>query len=154
MSDILDCIGKVSASLLTPVLAIVGTFIVINQYRLQRWRWRLELYDKRYPVFISTMEYISYVAQHRNVSDEVLFKFLRESKDKEFLFGDDIKNHLENLYKKGLDLQLNEIELKPEPVGEKRNQMVRRSSELFSWFTNQFEVSKKLFGKYLAVDRK
>jgi len=154
MAELLDCISKVSSALLTPVLAVVGTFVVVNQYRLQRWRWKLDLYDKRYPVFISTMEYISSIVQNHNVTNDLLFKFLRDSKDKEFLFGEDIKKHLENLYKKGLDLQLVEIELKPEPVGDKRSQMVKQSSEIAKWFSNQFEVTKRLFGEYLAIDKK
>jgi hypothetical protein len=154
MDNILDTIIKISSALLTPTLAVVGAFILVNQYRLQKLRWRLDLYDKRYPVFINTMEYLSNIAQHHDVTDEVLFKFLRGSKDKEFLFGEDMKKYLEELYLKGLDLQLIEIDLKNVPVGKKRNQMVEQSSAIFKWFIKQFDVSKRLFAKYLAVSGK
>lgn len=154
MDNILDTIIKISSALLTPTLAIVGAFILVNQFRLQKLRWRVDVYDKRYPVFINTMEYLSHIVQHHNISNEVLFKFLRGSKDKEFLFGENIKKYLEELYLKGLDLQLIAIELKNVPVGKKRDQMVGQSSEIFKWFMKRFDVSKRLFAEYLAVSAK
>ena len=98
------------------------------------------------------MEYPSHNVRHHNVSNEVLFKFLRGSKGKEFLFGENIKKYLEELYLKGLDLQL--IQLKNVPVGKKRDQTIEQSSEVFKWFMKQFDVSKRLFAWYLAVSAK
>jgi hypothetical protein len=139
---------------LTPVLAVVGTWILVNQYRLEKLRWKVSLYDKRYPVFLSTMQFISAVVQKHDVSNEELNKFLRDSKDREFLFGDDVKEHLDKLYKSGLELNTIEKILEGLPVGEERHKRVERSSEIAGWFAQQFDVSKEIFGKYLRVDKK
>jgi hypothetical protein len=154
MDTMLDSIIKMSSALLTPVIAVISAIILINQYRLQKLRWRLDLYDKRYRVFLNTMEFLSFVVARHNVDDDSLTKFLRGSKDKEFLFGDDIKDYLDELYSKGLDLQLIETELKDTPVREEWNAKVKKSSQLFQWFTKQFEVSKRLFREYLAISAK
>ncbi len=153
MCDILNSIKEISAALLTPVLAVVGTWILVNQYRLERLRWKLSLYGKRYPVFLSTMEFIANIVRAHDVSNESLMQFIRNSKDREFLFGDDVKHFMDDLYKKGVDLSLAEKILNSdEPVGEKRNGMAKQSSQLVDWFAKQFDVSKKLFGKYLRVE--
>jgi hypothetical protein len=89
------------SGLLTPLIAIITTAILVLQYLLAKRRWRLDLYDKRYPVYLSTKEYLSFIDQTANVTHEELTKFLRNSKDKEFLFGDDVKEYLEHLYNKG-----------------------------------------------------
>ena len=154
MENWLNNISQISSALLTPLLAIIGTIILIKQHSLQNLRWKLDLYDKRYPVFLNTMEYISYVVQHHNVTNEILFGFLRNSKDKEFLFQDDVKTFLESLYLKGLDLQVLKTQLKTEPKGEKRDHIVKQTSQIFHWFTEQFDVSKRLFGSYLGIGKK
>lgn len=104
MCDILNSIKEISTALLTPVLAVIGTWILVNQYRLERLRWKLSLYDKRYPVFLSTMKFIANIVRDHDVSNEGLMQFMRNSKDREFLFVDDVKNFMDELYKKGVDL--------------------------------------------------
>ena len=104
MCDIFSGIRDILTALLAPVLGIIGTWILFNQYRLsvnqhrlEELRWKLSLYDKRYPVFLSSMQFISTVVQKLDVSIEELNKFWRDSKDRDFLFGDDVKEHLDKL---------------------------------------------------------
>ncbi len=139
---------------LTPVIAIITTTILVLQYYLAKRRWRLDLYDKRYPVYLASMQYLSSIARDARVTDEELFKFLRNSKDKEFLFGNDVKEHLEKLYNKGVRLNYLGKKSEHEPVEEKRIKLVDEESDLVVWFVEQFEVSKKLFGEYLTIDKK
>ncbi len=142
------------SGLLTPVLAIVATVILVLQYVLAKRRWRLDLYDKRYPVFLATMQYLSFIGQHASVDDEELFKFLRNSKDKEFLFGNNVQEYLEQLYKKGVRLNYLNRRLDHEAVDEKRTKLADELEETLNWFSKQFEVSKALFGEYLKIDKR
>lgn len=139
---------------LSAVLALTTGTILVLQYLLAKRQWRLNLYDKRYPVFLTTMQYLSYIGQNANLTQEELFKFLRNSKDKEFLFGSDVQDHLEELYKKGIELYTRNIVLEKEPVGDKRNELVDKQEKLLEWFSQQFDATKKLFGEYLAIDKK
>jgi hypothetical protein len=139
---------------LTPIIAIITTLILFWQFRLEKNRWRLALYDKRYQIYLATMQYLSFIMQYANLTDEELFKFLRNSKDKEFLFGDDIKHYLEELYKKGNDLRLYNTLRKNETIEEKRVKAIEKEHELLEWFSKQLEESKKIFGEYLTIDKK
>ena len=144
----------VLSALLTLTIAVVGVIILVNQYHLERMRWRLALYDKRYPVFLKTMEFLGKIAAKHNVTNDELSIFLRESREKEFLFGKDVEKLLEQIYLNALNLYTIETELNSIPVGEVRNKKVTESSTLFNWFMAQFAICTSVFGEYLRVDEK
>ena len=142
------------SGLLTPLIAIVTVAILVLQYLLAKRRWRLDLYDKRYPVYLATMQYLSSIVQNADITNDDLIKFLRNSKDKEFLFGKDVQEYLEQLYNKGGRLRYLVKKLEIEPVGEKRGKLVDEEMDLVEWFSKQFKESEKHFGKYLKIDKK
>jgi len=137
------------------IISALGLWIGYLQYLLSKQRSQLDLYDKRYPVFLATMQYLSFIAEGRNITNEELIKFLRNLKDKEFLFGKDVQQFLDELYKKGVDFLrykniLNDHNL---PM-EKREKLVDEEAALFEWFLKQFDESRSIFKKYLAIDKK
>lgn len=139
---------------LTPVLAVTTGTILVLQYLLANRHWRLNLYDKRYPVYLTTMEYLSFIVQHASLKQDELMKFLRNSRDKDFLFKKDVQEHLKRLYTEGVDLMTIGTILENEPVGDNRSRLVDKQSKLLKWFSKQFEISKELFGEYLRIDKK
>ncbi|HXG06857.1 MAG TPA: hypothetical protein VNI77_05980 [Nitrososphaera sp.] len=100
------------------------------------------------------MEYISHVVQHGNLSDDEWWKFLRNSRDKQFLFGKDVQDFIEALYNKGLDIQSINEALKHAPKGDERTRLSKRKTEIFQWFKSQFDESRELFSRYLRIDKK
>jgi len=140
---------------LTPLIAIITIAILYWQFRLEKNRWRLALYDKRYPVYLSTREYLRFIIRHATVTQEELDKFRRNSKDKEFLLGVDVKKYLDELYSKGNQLMRYTRRLRKEDIEEqKRIKLIDDEENLNDWFRKQFEESKKLFGEYLTIDKK
>lgn len=149
----MDIINYLSASL-APLLGIVTAVILILQYYLQRLRWRLELYDKRYPVYRSTIEFIGFIVQRADVANEELNKFLRNSKDNEFLFGKEIQKYLDEIYSNASNFETNKRILEGKPEEETRLKLIEDDSKLLKWFMEQFEICKKNFGEYLTIDKK
>ncbi len=147
-------IVELLSALLTPLIGIVGTIIVIFQYRLARSRWRLALYDKRYPVFLSVRDYILFAIQSGEMTNEEITKLLRNSIDFEFLFGDEIKNYLTELHKKGTKLQILAGRLEKVQDDKGRDNTLIQKKEVTDWFWKQLEESSKLFGAYLHIDKK
>ncbi len=89
-----------------------------------------------------------------NLSDEILTKFLHNSKDYEFLFGDEIKDYLGELYSKGSSLQIYARRFEKTVDEKQRNETLDHIKILTEWFGAQSEVSNKLFGAYLKIDKK
>jgi len=75
-------------------------------------------------------------------------------KDKEFLSGNDVKDFLDGLYHKGVDLHAGNAVLENTPVENTRNKSVEQSRQISDWFDKQFDVSKALFSGYLKIDKK
>lgn len=113
-----------------------------------------DLYDRQKGIFDSVMKFIAETCQCGDTNNESLLKLLRETKDSELYFkGTDIKKYVDELYKKGLDLEyankfLNDHNL---PVGERRTELAEKSYDLMTYFSGQFKVAKNLFGSYLKV---
>lgn len=142
------------SALLSPLVAIIAAIILYWQFRLEKRRFRMDLYDKRYAVYLATMQFLSSIAQDARVNQEELFKFLRNSKDKEFLFGKEVQEYLELLCKKGVRLNYLRKKSELERVEETRIKLVDEESDLVEWFAKQFEVSKALFAEYLEIGKK
>jgi hypothetical protein len=135
------------------LIAIITVSILVLQYYLSKHRWRLDLYDKRYPVFLSTMRFIGSVQQGQVGFKEIL-SFARGSMDKEFLFGDDVKGFLDELYKRSSELNTIRSRLESLHVGDERTKLAEEERKLLEWFDEQVKVSKAVFGKYLSVNKR
>jgi|GEM_PF-2427262 len=137
------------------VLGLLSIAILYSQRRIQAQQFKLALYEKRYPVFLSTMEYISEVCRTAKTTDELLFKFLRSTKDKEFLFGEEVRDYIDVLYKWGLDLRYCIEELGSNlPIGEERSKLVADKENICLWFEQQLERTKEIFRPYLEIKDK
>lgn len=152
--DIVKQVLEILSALLTPTIGVVGVVVLVNQYRLERLRWRLALFDKRYAVYLAVSRFLSNIMATANVTNDQLFTFLRETRDQEFLFGKEIHDFIDKLYLRGVDLDTVNKTLESTPVGEERNRLVDQSSKIFHWFRDQFAESRKLFGEYLSIDKK
>ena len=142
------------SSFLTIVIGITGATILVLQYLLARRRWRLDLYEKRYPVFLSARDFLKDVLSSRNVADEALTNLARNSQDFEFLFGEEIKTYLDELYREGLKLQVLTNRLQRTKGEKERDKVITQIQQLIDWFDRQYESSSKLFGSYLRIDKK
>lgn len=145
---------KYLSAFLTIVLSIIATLIIILQFLLQKDRWRLNLFEKRYKVYDDTMKFITTIVQKVNLNDDELYSFLRQTKDRDFLFGKEIREFLDEVYNKGNDLIYVIKKMEDVPVGKERDKLADQEMHLSKWFSQQYETSKKLFGEYLTIDKK
>ncbi len=157
LTEIIDSyrqIVELSSALLTPMIAVIGAVIAVFQYKLARSRWRLALYDKRYPVFLSVRDYILFAVQFGQMTREGITKLVRNSIDFGFLFGDEIRDYLEELNKKGEGLKILGDRLEKRLDDKDRDETLTQMKKITDWFWNQIEESKRLFGAYLRIDKK
>ena len=134
---------KSLSGFLTPIIAIVTAYIAVQQYRLSKFKVRQEMYDRRSKVYKAVMEYLSNISMFNEPADELSTKLIRETSEAFFLFKPEIKQHIESLYNKGIDLWAIKEELKdttqdPEELKKSRKAV----SEIVKWFRQQYEVYK------------
>jgi hypothetical protein len=92
-------------------------------------------------VFNSAMSLIAVVLRDAKVELEGAFQFLRETREHELLFGPEIKDYLDELYRKALELHTRAA------VGGSEGS--QRQLELMTWFSGQSAVATEKFLKYI-----
>lgn len=142
------------SAFLTPVIAVVTGTILVFQYRLARQRWVLDLFDRRYPVFLRTVEYLA--AATDSLTHERLLQFLRDTKEKEFLFQSEVHDFLDLIYRKGNELLTTQTLLKGPPRlnDQELAKRAQQENDLLMWFGDQFETARRVFRPYLNLDKK
>lgn len=140
---------------LMPSVALLAIVVAVVQYWMSRRQWLVALYDKRHPVFLGAMGFLGEIIKNARVTDEELVKLLRDSRDHWLLFGEEVGEHLDRLYEKGLKLKRVEALRAAGRGGEKKQEeMVEEESNLLEWFRKQMEETKKVFGGYLKVGKR
>ena len=146
---------EILSAFLTPTLAVIGAIILVLQYYLSRLKWKLDLYDKRYPFYRAALEYIEHVCAHNDINDQVISNFRNISKYHDLLFGNDITEYLDLLYKRGLEFQVYKGRAKTKRLNDTdRNKAIDKTEESFEWFVKQHKDSRAIFGKYLRIQNK
>ena len=95
---------EISKGLLTPVIAIVATYIAYQQWQTNRKKLNLERYDRRPRVYEEVRKILSIILRDANASTEDLLKFRTSVSEADFLFGPEISEYIDQNYKRGLSL--------------------------------------------------
>ena len=90
------------SALLTPLIAVVMTYIALQQYRANRLKLRQNLYDRRFALYNATAEFLAYIFSHGAVDNQQLFPFLQRTRESYFLFGPDVADYVTTLHKKAV----------------------------------------------------
>jgi hypothetical protein len=106
-----------------------------------RLQYRLSLFERRLKIFDATTKLFGEITREARVDLGQLFTFLRETRECELLFGHEIKEYLDEVYKKGVDLHTRRPDGRPEDI--------EPETQLLIWFADQFPVATQKFLKYL-----
>jgi len=128
--DIKDCVEVFSARL-TPLIAILATYIAWRQYQIEHHSLKNALYERRHKVFKAFMAYLSEVVSRGKTSYARTSQFYAEASEADFLFSSAITKQREELYKKGVELAFAHERMYPAdgseglPVGAEQARVLR-----------------------------
>ena len=126
---------EVLSALLTPLIAVIATYIAWQQHVMNRRQLRLALFEKRMAVFNGVIKLISAVVRQARVEIDDLYGFLTDTYGYEFLFGKEVKTYVDELYEKAADVHAR----------------MANEEECLFWFCGQAEQARKVFAKYLSI---
>jgi len=148
---------EISKGLLTPLIAIVATYIAWQQWRTNRQKLNLERYDRRLRVYEEVRKILSIILRDANASTDDLLKFRTYVSEADFLFGSEIPEYINEIYKHGLNLwkwnQQYRDYTQEKPEGYDHNKVVEEMHNELTWLTEQFEPAKEMFKKYLDISK-
>ena len=135
--------------LLTVLVAIFAVYIAYQQFRLQRERIKLDLFEKRFQVFAASRKLLSIILIDASLDLKDLFEYRGAVAEATFLFGEDITGYLEEIDKKALRMHSLHEKLNGIPPGEERSKIVEEKHEALRWLTDQLPELKRRFAPYL-----
>jgi len=142
---------EILSALLTPTIAILGIYIAYQQWRTNRNRLKLELFNKRYEIFTNIKKFIANILSSGLVAQGADIQFLKDTKSVAFLFDDNIANLTNEMYKMANKLHALEKTQKV-GIGEKLEKNLDKQDEIKDWFLQQLNNIDNVFKKYLKIE--
>jgi len=154
------CIEKIieiSKGLLTPLIAIITTCIAWQQWQTSRQKLNLDRYERRLRIYGEVIKILSIIIRDAKVSTEDLIKFRTSVSEADFLFGPEIPQYIDEIYKRGLNLWRWDQEYRDytqeKPKDYDHKKVVDEMHKELTWLTEQFGPAKEKFKKYLDISK-
>lgn len=150
-------IAEISKTLLTPLIAVIATYIAWQQWKTNRLKLLFDRYDRRLKVYEEVRLILSIIVRDAEASYDDLLKFRQSVSEADFLFGPEIPAYIEEIYQRGIKLQylsgkyLDSAQPKPERYDHK--EVCDGMYAELVWLSAQFEPAHQKFKKYLDVSR-
>lgn len=149
-------IATFSSALLTPVIAIVATYIAWQQWKTNQLKLYLDRYDRRLKIYEEVRQILSIIVRDAKASYHDLMQFKRAVSEADFLFGPEIPAYIDEIYQRGVKLQYWSGEYRdytqPKPQGYDHQTICDGMHTELLWLSAQFDPSLQKFKKYLNVN--
>ncbi len=85
------------SALMTPVIAALGLWIAYQQYRIQQYRLKHDLSERRYAILAAARDLIVAAVSSRRTPEDAFFRFRASIVGASFVFGTDVVAYLDGL---------------------------------------------------------
>ena len=151
-------IVDVFEALLTPTIAVVTAYVAYQQWRVNRTRLDLDLYERRLAIYKALEQFHDEINIPGSIRYPMVTKLRSFIAEARFLFPTEIENYLDRLSTKAFRAATLREDLHPDsgepglPIGESRNNAANEESKLVDEIRGpMWDESKKLFRKYLTL---
>lgn len=143
---------SILGALLTPLIAVLALFIAWQQWRTNRNKLKLELFERRYAFYEAAMRLIGTIQTSGVSTEDTMLKFLVATRGARFIVGKELSQYFDNdLYRKAVELNGLESELQGLSAGAARSSNVRKQREIKTWLSDQREVLDAKFSPLLDL---
>lgn len=111
----------------------------------------LELYDRRYPLYLAAVEFIRAMLAVNDIELQTIFKFFAATTDASFLFDDSISSYFLELAKKGTELRADGLMIDHPNYVDKRQRLIDEQATLINWFSNQHDELRRKMIPFMRV---
>jgi hypothetical protein len=149
MSNLPELLTAISTFLGAVVVAAIVAVITYKQLYLEREKFKLDLFEKRFAVYSAAREFLRLIKRSAKIEMKDLSEYLGNTQDAAFLFDEKIADHLISLYKKAVDLQTTQKLYEHLPVGDERERLCNKEHDLLIELGNELLKLKDVFAPYL-----
>jgi hypothetical protein len=146
---------QVLQGLLTPVIGLTTLYIAWQQWKGNQLKLVLDRYERRLRIYQEVVGILILVQRDFKPEFSDFQKFRSATAEADFLFPPEIAIYLDEIVKRGMKLRQANLEYRDltqtPPPGYDHNKVVTEMHEQEVWFTEQFELAKQKFKRYLYV---
>jgi len=123
------------------------------QWRTNRNRLKLELFDRRYQVYRAVKDLIdSIMVEGRvKISENEANRFVLAVSESQFLFDKGLATYIKSVSEKAVTMAVLERQLTDLPVGERRTEVVSELDKVLGWLINQSGILAEKFSPFLKL---
>jgi hypothetical protein len=134
----------------TIVLASFAAWTGVQQFRLSREKFKLDLFEKRFAVFAGARTFLTHILRDGDLKTlELLWEYRAAIGEASFLFDDKVTDYLEEIYEYGLKLHTDGETMRPLAVGNERNRLASERNKSLKWLTDQLPELKIRFAPFM-----
>jgi len=138
--------------ILTAAVAGVTSFIAWQQLKTARNKFRLDLFDRRFPMFEATMRLVELAVTKGEIPFEDVQKFAFATRGMEFLFNRELQDYCDNqLRKEALAVFAGQQKINALAEGEERDTSTGLLMDRLVWFMDQRIEVQKRFAPFLKI---
>jgi hypothetical protein len=143
--------------LLTPLIAIIATYIAWQQWKGNQLKLKMDRYERRLRVYQEVVKMLKECANGELREFRVIVDFGASTAEADFLFGPEIRQYLEERSSRAGKLRSANAQYRdftqPVPAAYDPEKIVNESSAQTAWFVEQLVgfVARNKFGKYLNI---
>lgn len=142
---------SVLQGLLTPTIALLGAYIGWQQWRTNRNKLKLDLFERRYTMYDAAVQLINSILRSGKATQEAIFEFTSKTRSANFIVGKGIAIYLDGeLRARAIDLETLQVELSS-LQGPERVDNLKKQSDLKRWFAEQYDVLQQRFKSQLNL---
>lgn len=119
-----------SQALLTPVLGAIGSYIAWQQWRTNHHRLRHDLFESRYSIYRSAVEFIGSIMREGTPTQAAQDAFLIGTQGVGLLLGDAVAEYLHELWVDAIDLETHQNIFADLPIGEARTKEIEAAGKI------------------------
>lgn len=144
-------------ALLTPIIAVIATYIAYQQWQGNKLKLKMERYERRLRVYQEVVKMLKQCTNGDLREFAAIVDFGAATAETDFLFGSEIRQYLDEISTRAAKLRSANAQYKefvqPHPPGYDHNQIVTEMGTQTAWFVDQLvnSVAKNKFGKYLNI---
>ena len=137
--------------ILGSVTAIAVAYIAWEQFRVNRMRLQVDLYDRRLAVYQDLRDLLQTVLQEGRTDMAQVNRAAGGNAESDFLLGPEVESYLREVHKQGVKLAIACDQLRGVLTPEQRQEQAKVAHDMCAWFLEQFAEAKKVFRPYLRL---
>jgi len=148
---------SVLSALLTPLIAIITTYIAWQQWKGNQLKLKMDRYERRLRIYQEVVKMLKTCANGEIRELSVILEFGAATAEADFLFGPEIRQYLDEISTCAAKLRSANARYRdfkqPLPADYDPEKIVNEIGTQTAWFVEQLIgfVAKNKFGKYLNI---